>query len=131
MGQRLKNLLLAWLILAAAVMITVAILPGMDVDWEPGTYLLFAAVFATVNLVLGPILKLLSLPVMVVTLGLFALVINTGLFLLTDWIIDSVKVDTIWAALFGAVVISIVRVVLTFLVDRYTSRRIAATPRPA
>jgi putative membrane protein len=106
-GQRVRNLLLAWVVLAVAVM----------------------------NMVLGPILKLLPLPVpvmvMVATLGLFALVINTGLFLLTSWLMGSVKVDTFWAALLGAAVISIVWALLTFLVDRYTTRRLSAAPRPA
>jgi putative membrane protein len=117
-GRRLKDLFVAWLVLAGAVMITVALLPGLEVDWSPGTYMAIAAVFALVNLFLGPMLRLLSFPVMVATLGLFAFVINTGLFLLTAWFMDSFHVETLWAALGGSVVISLVRAALMFLVDR-------------
>jgi putative membrane protein len=88
-GRRVQHLFVAWLVLAGAVMITVALLPGLEVDWSPGAYLGIAAVFALVNLVLGPVLRLMSFPVMMVTLGLFAFVINTGLFLLTAWLMDS------------------------------------------
>jgi uncharacterized membrane protein YvlD (DUF360 family) len=54
-----------------------------------------------------------------------------GLFLLTDWIVDSVKVDTIGAALLGAVIISIVRAALTALIDRRGARRMSTVARPA
>lgn len=119
MRRRLESLLVAWLILAAAVWITVALFPGLKVeDWHAGSYLAFAAVFAALNLLVGPLLRLLSLPIMLATLGLFGVVINMGLFLLTDWLLDSVKIETLWAALGAAVCISIVRAGLTYLVDR-------------
>jgi putative membrane protein len=107
----------AWLILAVAVMVTVAVFPGIEVDWHPGTYLLIAAVFAAINLVIGPILKLLTLPVMAITLGLFALVINTGLFLLTAGLMDSLHVDNVGAAFFGSILISVVRAALGVVID--------------
>lgn len=94
--HRIQRLFLAWLVLAVAVMITVGLLPGLEVDWSPGVYMAIAAVFALVNLFLGPVLRLLSLPVMLATLGLFAFVINTALFLLTDWLMDSLHVETVW-----------------------------------
>lgn len=118
MRRRFEHLFVAWLILAAAVMITVWIFPGLHVDWHPGIYLMFSAVFSLLNLFLGSVLRILSLPIMVVTLGLFGVVINTGLFLLTDWLFDSVEIDTLWAALGAAVCISIVRAALTFVIDR-------------
>ena len=113
----LKRWFVAWVILAVAVMVTVAVFPGIEVDWHPGTYLLIAAVFATINLVLGPILRLLSLPVMALTLGLFSLVINTGLLLLTAALMDSLHVDNIGAAFAGSIMISLVRAALGVVVD--------------
>lgn len=119
MHRRLENILVAWLSLAAAVWITVALFPGLKVDdWHAGSYLAFAAVFAALNLLVGPLLRLLSLPIMLATLGLFGVVINMGLFLLADWFLDTVKIETLWAALGAAVCISIVRAGLTHLVDR-------------
>jgi len=116
--RRIQHLFLAWLVLAVAVMITVWLFPGLEVDWSPGVYMAIAAVFALVNLFLGPVLRLLSLPVMLATLGLFAFVINTALFLLTDWLMDSLHVETVWSALGGSVVISLVRAALMFVIDR-------------
>jgi putative membrane protein len=114
----LRRWFLGWLILAAAVLVTVAVFPGIEVDWHPGTYLLVSAVFAAVNLVLGPILRLVSLPVMAITLGLFSLVINTGLFLLTAALMDSLHVDNIGAAFGGSILISLVRAALGVVIDR-------------
>lgn len=119
MRRRIGDLFVAWLILAAAVVITVALMPGLEVDdWKAGEILVFAAVLAVMNLLIGPILKLLSLPIMVATLGLFGLVINAIIFLVADWWRGTIKIDTFTAALAAALVISIVRAALTFLVDR-------------
>jgi putative membrane protein len=114
----LQRWFLGWVVLAVAVVVTVAVFPGIEVDWHPGTYLLIAAVFAAINLVLGPILRLLSLPVMAITLGLFSLVINTGLFLLTAGLMDSLHVDNIGAAFGGSILISLVRAALGVVLDR-------------
>jgi putative membrane protein len=117
--RRVGDLLIAWLILAAAVVITVAVMPGLEVDdWHAGEIFVFAGVLAVMNLLIGPILKLLSLPIMVATLGLFGLVINAVIFLVADWWRGTIKIDTFTAALAAALVISIVRAALTFLVDR-------------
>jgi putative membrane protein len=110
--------LYAWLVLAAAVMVTVWLFPGISVDWSPGVYLAIAAVFAVVNLLLGTVLRLFSLPVIVLTLGLFALVINMVMLLVTAVFMDSLHIDNLAAAFGGALVISIVRALLAFVVDR-------------
>jgi putative membrane protein len=99
-------------------MITAWVFPGIHVDWSPGVYLLIAAVFAVVNLSLGTVLRLLTLPVMVLTLGLFALVVNTVLWVVTAWLMDSLRIDNLGAAFGGALVISVVRAILGFVVDR-------------
>jgi putative membrane protein len=109
--------LYAWVVLAVSFLITAAVFPGIHVDWSPGEYLILAAVFAVVNLSLGTILRLLSLPVMFITLGLFALVINTGLLIVTAWLMDDLAVDNIGAAFGGALVLSVVRSILGYFVD--------------
>lgn len=98
--------------LAAAIAITAWLLPGIHIDWHPGIVLWIAVVLATVNLFLGSILRLLSLPITVLTLGLFGIVINALMLLVTDWLIDSFDVDGLLAALGGAVVISVVGTLL-------------------
>jgi putative membrane protein len=108
--------LLQWLLLAFALIVTVALMPGIDVDWRAGSYVLLALLFAVVNSLLGPILRLLSLPVTIVTLGLFALVVNGLLLEITDWLSDSMRVDGFGTAIVGAVVLSIVTAVIAFVV---------------
>jgi putative membrane protein len=112
----LRWILTKWLVLAIAIALTAALFPGIEIDGGVGSLLVIAAVFAVVNAVLGPIAKLLALPLIFLTLGLFALVINALLFLFTDWLVDSLEVDGFLPALGGAVVISLVVLLLEFLI---------------
>ena len=75
-----------------------------------------ALVFSLINMFVAPVVKTLSLPFIVITLGLFLLVINALLLMLTDWIAGkldvSFHVDGFWWAVVGAIVISIVNAIL-------------------
>jgi len=119
-------LLAAWAILAVAVWVTAAVVPGIDVDGGVGTYLWIALVLATVNLLLGPIARLLTLPVVVLTLGLFCLVINAALLLLTAWLVDSFHVDGLWPAIVGSIVISLVTWILDLILTNHRQAAAAA-----
>ena len=113
------------LINAVALLITAWIIPGIHLgaagpqpttnDWV--TLLIVALIFGVVNAVIRPILVLLSLPLEILTLGLFIFVINAFMLLLTSWIAQAVgvgfRVDKFLAALFGALIISIVSFVLS------------------
>lgn len=102
----------AWLGLAAAVAIATALLPGMDVDGGLGTYLWIAVLFALVNGILGTILRVLSLPLLILTLGLFSFIINGVLVLVTDWLSSSLEVDGFGTAILASVIISLVNLVV-------------------
>jgi putative membrane protein len=112
------RLLQGWIVLAVAIALTVWLFPGIDVDWHLGVYLWIALVFAVVNLLLGPVLRALSLPITLVTLGLFGIVVNAILLLITDWLIDSFDVDGLLTAIGAGIVIAVVRAALSFLVER-------------
>ncbi|GHH70268.1 hypothetical protein GCM10017673_21860 [Streptosporangium violaceochromogenes] len=77
-----------------------------------GTLVAVALVFGVVNAVLKPIIKLLGCAFYVLTLGLFALVVNAGLLLLTSWIAAQLHlpfhVDGFWAAFWGAIIVGLV-----------------------
>lgn len=77
---------------------------------------LVALIFGVINAFVKPILKLFSLPFIILTLGLFLLVINAALLLLTSWIAGEIglgfEVDGFWTAVLGAIVITIVSWVL-------------------
>jgi putative membrane protein len=114
----LRRLFWAWLTTALVFAIMVAVMPGIDVDWEWGSYLWIAAVFGVVNIVLGPIMRLLSLPLTVITLGLFSFVIDGVLLLITAWLVDSLDVDGLLPAIFGGIVLGITAVVVDWILRR-------------
>src|SRR3954464_13041265 len=91
------------------------VLPGLDVDPNPdgplgeaGTYLWIGLLFGVVNAIVGPILRLLSLPFVVLTLGLFLLVVNAALLGLTALITDRLEVDGFLTAVIGGLILAIV-----------------------
>jgi putative membrane protein len=109
--------LVGWLILAVAIGIAVAVVPGVSVDGGVLTYLWIAALFAVVDILLGPILRLLTAPLILLTLGLFAFVVNAVLFVITAWLSSKLSVDGFGDALLAALVISLVAWVLGIVVD--------------
>jgi putative membrane protein len=86
------------------------------------TLALVALIFGVINAVVSPILKLLSLPFIVLTLGLFLLVINAAMLLLTSWIAGEVglgfEVDGFWTAVGGAIVITVASWFIEAVLDR-------------
>ncbi|MEU6530385.1 phage holin family protein [Streptomyces sp. NPDC046928] len=87
-------------------------LTGDSTGKEIATLLLVALIFGLVNVVVKPVVKLLSLPLLILTLGLFTLVVNALMLLLTSWLADKVDlsfhVEGFWTAVLGGLIISIV-----------------------
>jgi putative membrane protein len=87
-------------------------LTGDSTGKKIGTLLVVALIFGLVNFVVKPIVKLLSLPLLILTLGLFTLVVNALMLLLTSWLADtfdlSFHVEGFWTAVLGGLIISIV-----------------------
>ncbi len=117
------------LVNAAALWVATRIVPGVTFDGGPLPMLGVALVFGMLNASLRPLAKILTFPLIIVTLGIFALVIN-GLML---WLTSSLSstlglgfhVSGFWAAFFGALVVSLVSLALSMLI-RDPSRRLAA-----
>lgn len=93
---------------------------GLTVPDSAGGLILVAIVFGLVNAFIKPLIQLLSCPLTILTLGLFTLVINALMLMLTGWLTGGgVSTDGFGAALLGAIIISIVSTVLSwFLVER-------------
>jgi putative membrane protein len=120
-------------ILAGAVALAAAagLIEGISVG--PGTtskrlftLLAVAAIFGLVNAIIRPIVRLISIPLFIITLGLFTFVVNALMLMLTAWIGDqfdlAFEVDGFWAALLGALVISVVTFVINVVLpDKYES----------
>jgi putative membrane protein len=110
------TLILKFLINALALWVAGEIVSGIDLLGDFWEILLVALVFGLVNTFIKPVLKLLSFPVIILTLGLFTLIINTAMLGLTAAITDNLSIDNFWSALLGALVISIVSAVLGIFV---------------
>jgi putative membrane protein len=92
---------------AIALWVATAIVPGLRAA-DGGTLVLAAIVLGIVNAIVRPVAVLLSIPITIVTFGLFLLVVNAAMLALAAWIVPTFHVDGFWAALFGAIVVSIV-----------------------
>ena len=92
---------------ALAVIVTSFILPGVHIDTAI-TGVIVAAVLAILNAIIKPILVILTIPITVVTLGLFLLIINAGIILLASKIVHGFSVNGFWPALFFSIILSLV-----------------------
>lgn len=95
-----------FLLSGVAVMLTAYLLPGVDVT-HFGYALLVAALISVANVIVKPILVILTIPITVLTLGLFLLVINAIIILLVDSLVDGFHVDDFWWALAFSLIMSV------------------------
>jgi len=113
----MNKFIIRTLINGVALYAAVALVPGIvPQNPNPISYLWLALIFGILNALLKPILKFLTCPFILLTLGLFTLLINTGLFYLTGWLGQQFEVGFLVngfvPALLGALVVSVVSVVL-------------------
>ncbi|WP_373398666.1 phage holin family protein [Algoriphagus halophilus] len=106
-SSKAGNFLVKIIIGGISVLIAEFLLPGIHVD-SVMTGFILAAVIILINLTIKPILIILTLPITIVTLGIFLLVINAAMLLLAAEIIPGFSVDGFWWALFFAIVLSII-----------------------
>lgn len=111
----LKQLIFVWVATAVALAVAAALIPSIDIDGGVGTLLWVALLFGLVNGLIGPLLRLISLPLTLVTFGLFGLVINGALLALTAGLSDALDVGGFLATIVAAVIISVVTAVLGFV----------------
>ena len=125
----MNRFLIRWGINAVALYIAIAVVPGIQsqgTNWLSIVWL--ALIFGVVNAFLGPVLKILTCPLILLTLGVFTLLVNTFLFYLSGYIGTrfgvGFTVDGFWSAFLGSLVVSVVSIVLSlfFRDDRKRSR---------
>lgn len=106
------NFLIRLFVNALALAAAAWLFDGIQLEGGFFDVLLVAFVFGLLNAILKPILLFFSLPLLVLTLGLFALVVNAALLLITSSLMDAFEVSGFWTAVFGSVVISLVTMIL-------------------
>lgn len=109
------RLLIRWAINAIAIWAAIKLVPGIQHSGPALSLLLIALVFGLVNALVRPLLTILTCPLIILTLGLFTLVLNAAMLELTAWLMPALTIDGFWPAFWGALIISIVSGFLNML----------------
>ncbi|NLE83489.1 MAG: phage holin family protein [Chloroflexi bacterium] len=115
----MMNLLKRWLVIMLALFVAALVVPGITVSNDGWVaYAIMAAVLALLNAILLPILKTLTCGFIVLSLGLFSLVLNAAMFMLASnisqtWFNAGYHVDSWWAAFLGSLIVSIATMLFT------------------
>ncbi len=125
----MTKFILRWAINAVALYLAVIIVPGITLFGNWVSILWLALIFGLINALLRPLLKVLTCPLIILTLGLFALLINTFLFWLTSVVGQALGFGLViadpvfWNSLLGALVVSLVSILLSLILkDELRSR---------
>ena len=116
------KLIVRWLLLAAALLLVAYLYPGVTVS-SFGSAMIAALVLGLLNTLLRPLLILLTLPVTLLTLGLFLFVINAAMFYLAARVLDGFAVSGFLAALVGSLIYSVCSVVIDAAMERLFAGR--------
>ena len=110
------KLIVRWLLLAAALLLVAHLSPGVSVN-SFGAALVAALVLGLLNILVRPLLVLLTLPVTVLTLGLFLFVINALMFWAAAGLLDGFHVDGFGSALIGSVIYSVASTIIDVAIE--------------
>jgi putative membrane protein len=114
MRKIMRTLMIHWAISTASLAIVAYLFPGIELRGL-GPALIAPIVIGLVNATVGFILKIITFPISILSLGLFLLVINALMLQLASFLVPGFYVASFWAAFFGAIVISIVNMILRSL----------------
>lgn len=122
----MRLLIFRWVVATAALLVAVSIVPGIAFTGEPIELFLVAAVFGLVNALLKPLVTLLTCPLVLLTMGLFGVVINAWMLMATaslaaGWGLPF-TVDGFWPAVLGGLLVSLVSTALAGLVRDQAAR---------
>jgi putative membrane protein len=110
-------LLIRLAVTGAAFAIAASILDGMDISGGVFAYLWIAVLFGIVNVLIGTVVRILTLPLTIITLGLFSILVNAFLLEITDALTGDLSIDKFfWTAIWGALIVSIASVVIEIII---------------
>jgi putative membrane protein len=113
--EAMSKLLVRWICNVIALFVAAWVLSGISYGDQWWTLFIAAAVFTLVNAWVKPVLAVLSIPFIVVTLGLFYFLINVLMLYLTDWIVPDFEIRTFWWGVLAAIIVSIVNGLLNMV----------------
>lgn len=113
-------LILHWILASLVLLLIANFMPGIEISGF-GIALLAILVMGLINLTIRPLLMLLTLPINILTLGLFAWIINAMMFGLAGWLVPGFEVYSFWSALLGSLLLGLITGVLGKLETRTTT----------
>jgi len=117
----MTRIFITWLINTIAIMLAIKFVPGITFSGEWWGILLTGVVFGLVNTFIRPLIKFFTLPLLIFSLGLFTFVINAAMLGVTSWLSEKMNlgfnVEGFKAAFFGALLISLVSMILSCLLN--------------
>ena len=114
----LRRLILAIGINAAALWAAAALVDGIQLSEQLAEVFVVATIFGLVNIFIKPVIKFFAFPVILITLGLFTLVINAGMLMLADRLAQALLVADFTSAFLGGIIISVVSMVMGSILDQ-------------
>jgi putative membrane protein len=118
----LRALFIWWLVVAAAFAVTTWILSGMTISGGFFAYLWISLLFGIVNAIVGTFLRIITLPIIILTLGLFMIIINAVLLEIVDALSSHLTIDSFfWSAIWGALILAVVSVCLQLVVGAFVN----------
>lgn len=109
----MRYLFIRWIINAVAIGLTAWLMPRVHIEGNILLNLiLISAIFGLVNAIIRPIILFFTCPLIILTLGLFTLVINALMLSLTAWLVPTFSIDGFWTTFFASLIISIISAVL-------------------
>jgi putative membrane protein len=112
----LMRFVVRWAANAVAIYVAAWLLTGITYGDSGWTIIVAAAVFTLVNMWLRPVVRLLSLPFIILTLGLFLFVVNVLMLYVTDWLVPDFEIHSLGAGILGSIVVSLVNWALHALI---------------
>jgi putative membrane protein len=110
------KLIFKWLVLSAAVVLAAYLVPGIMVaSWQVA--LIAGLVLGLINLFVKPVLSILTIPINIITLGIFGIILNAILFWAAAYFVSGFSIANFMAALFGSIIVSIVLWLAHLLID--------------
>jgi putative membrane protein len=119
----LKRLLYSWIVNVAAIWVASIFVDGIDYSEDYWILIVTGLVFGLVNFFIKPIVKLLALPLIVITLGIILFFINLLMLYITSWIVSGFEIDSFMSAVWATIIITAVNWVLTSVFDLDERRR--------
>jgi putative membrane protein len=118
-----RQILIRWAILAIAIAVAAIFVDGFDIHGGFFGYVGVAAVLGLVNALIRPIARLLTLPLTIMTLGLFSIIVNAFMLVISAWLSSVLSIESFWQAILASIIISIVSTILNFVVREPARRR--------